>query len=53
MPIGHPLPCVCALARREADIRTPIAPEAVIAAANFALGLCAAWLLWSAGISPF
>jgi hypothetical protein len=50
---GHPWPGVCAPARREADIRAPLAPEAVIAAANFALGLCAAWLVWSARISPF
>jgi arginine:ornithine antiporter/lysine permease len=44
---------VYARARREAGTRAFNAPEAVIAVAILALGLCAAWLLWTGRISPF
>jgi arginine:ornithine antiporter/lysine permease len=44
---------VYARARREAGTRAFSAPEAIIAAAILALGLCAAWLLWTGRISPF
>ena len=40
-------------ARREAGTRAFSAPEAIIAAAILALGLCAAWLLITGRISPF
>ena len=44
---------VYARARREAGTRAFSASDAVIAAAILALGLCAAWLLWTGRISPF